>query len=152
MGLAETISSYLKKQKTLMSDLEKLRTENFLVLERKGILPSKRENSRLRDPLDFPVVPNQRTIVANILSIDTKSGSQQIVVNKGENTGAQVGQAMIDVHGVIGQVIKVGPYSSVGLLITDPKHSIPVELNRRASGPLLLELTNQKNFHYRLYR
>lgn len=131
MGLAETISSYLKKQKTLMSDLEKLRTENLqLSVRAQRYSAVKRENSRLRDLLDFPVVPNQRTIVANILSIDTKSGSQQIVVNKGENTGAQVGQAMIDVHGVIGQVIKVGPYSSVGLLITDPKHSIPVELNR----------------------
>lgn len=131
MGLAVTISSYLKKQKTLMSDLEKLRTENLqLSVRAQRFSAVKRENSRLRDLLDFPVVPNQRTIVANILSIDTKSGSQQIVVNKGENTGAQVGQAMVDVHGVIGQVIKVGPYSSVGLLITDPKHSIPVELNR----------------------
>tara|TARA_B100000900_G_scaffold397396_1_gene397683 strand:+ start:351 stop:1199 length:849 start_codon:yes stop_codon:yes gene_type:complete len=131
MGLAETISSYLKKQKTLISDLEKLRTENLqLSVRAQRYSAVKRENSRLRDLLDFPVVPNQRTIVANILSIDTKSGSQQIVVNKGGNTGAQVGQAMVDVHGVIGQVIKVGPYSSVGLLITDPKHSIPVELNR----------------------
>ena len=131
IGLTETISGYLKTQKTLINDLEKLRTENLLLSVRAQRYSAvKRENSRLRDLLDFPVAPDQRTIVANILSIDTKSGSQQIVVNKGENTGAQVGQAMVDVHGVIGQVIKVGPYSSIGLLITDPKHSIPVELNR----------------------
>ena len=131
IGFTETISSYLKTQKTLMNDLEKLRTENLqLSVRAQRYSAVKRENSRLRDLLDFPVVPDQRTIVANILSIDTKSGSQQIVVNKGENTGAQVGQAMVDVHGVIGQVIKVGPYSAIGLLITDPKHSIPVELNR----------------------
>ncbi len=131
IGLTETISSYLKTQKTLMNDLEKLRTENLqLSVRAQRYSAVKRENSRLRDLLDFPAVPDQRTIVANILSIDTKSGSQQIVVNKGENTGAQVGQAMVDVHGVIGQVIKVGPYSAIGLLITDPKHSIPVELNR----------------------
>ena len=153
MGLAETISSYLKKQKTLMSDLEKLRTENLqLSVRAQRYSAVKRENSRLRDLLDFPVVPNQRTIVANILSIDTKSGSQQIVVNKGENTGAQVGQAMIDVHGVIGQVIKVGPYSSVGLLITDPKHSIPVELNRTGLRAVVTGIDESKNFHYRLYR
>ncbi len=131
IGLTETISGYLKTQKTLINDLEKLRTENLLLSVRAQRYSAvKRENSRLRDLLDFPVAPDQRTIVANILSIDTKSGSQQIVVNKGENTGAQVGQAMVDVHGVIGQVIKVGPYSSIGLLITDPKHSIPVEINR----------------------
>ena len=131
IGLTETISGYLKTQKTLINDLEKLRAENLLLSVRAQRYSAvKRENSRLRDLLDFPVAPDQRTIVANILSIDTKSGSQQIVVNKGENTGAQVGQAMVDVHGVIGQVIKVGPYSSIGLLITDPKHSIPVEINR----------------------
>ena len=68
MGLAETISSYLKKQKPLMRDLEKLRTENLqLSVRAQRYSAVKRENSRLRDLLDFPVVPNQRTIVANIL-------------------------------------------------------------------------------------
>tara|TARA_A100001011_G_scaffold399538_2_gene508684 strand:- start:2731 stop:3594 length:864 start_codon:yes stop_codon:yes gene_type:complete len=145
IGLIETISSYLKTQKTLINDMEKLRTENLqLSVRAQRYSAVKRENSRLRDLLDFPVVPNQRTIVANILSIDTKSGSQQIVVNKGENTGAQVGQAMVDVHGVIGQVIKVGPYSSTGLLITDPKHSIPVELNRTGLRALVTGIDESK--------
>ncbi len=145
IGLTETISSYLKTQKTLINDMEKLRTENLqLSVRAQRYSAVKRENSRLRDLLDFPVVPNQRTIVANILSIDTKSGSQQIVVNKGENTGAQVGQAMVDVHGVIGQVIKVGPYSSIGLLITDPKHSIPVELNRTGLRALVTGIDESK--------
>ncbi len=145
IGLTETVSSYLKTQKTLINDMEKLRTENLqLSVRAQRYSAVKRENSRLRDLLDFPVVPNQRTIVANILSIDTKSGSQQIVVNKGENTGAQVGQAMVDVHGVIGQVIKVGPYSSIGLLITDPKHSIPVELNRTGLRALVTGIDESK--------
>ena len=145
IGLIETISSYLKTQKTLINDMEKLRTENLqLSVRAQRYSAVKRENSRLRDLLDFPVVPNQRTIVANILSIDIKSGSQQIVVNKGENTGAQVGQAMVDVHGVIGQVIKVGPYSSTGLLITDPKHSIPVELNRTGLRALVTGIDESK--------
>ena len=59
---------------------------------------------------------------------------------------------MIDVHGVIGQVIKVGPYSSVGLLITDPKHSIPVESNRTGLRAVVTGIDESKNFHYRLYR
>ena len=131
ISLAGTVSSYLKTQTALINDLKKLRTENLqLSVRAQRYSAVKRENSRLRDLLDYPAVPNQRTIIANILSIDTKSGSQQIVVNKGENTGAQVGQAIVDVDGVLGQLIRVGPYSSVGLLITDPKHSIPVELNR----------------------
>ena len=51
-----------------MRDLEKLRTENLqLSVRAQRYSAVKRENSRLRDLLDFPVVPNQRTIVANIL-------------------------------------------------------------------------------------
>ena len=131
VGLAGTISSYLKTQTVLINDLSKLRTENLqLSVRAQKYSALKRENSRLRDLLEFPVVPDQRTIIANILSIDTKSGLQQVVINKGENTGAPVGQAMVDVRGVLGQLIKVGPYSSIGLLITDPKHVIPVEINR----------------------
>ena len=114
VGLAGTISS-LKTQTVLINDLSKLRTENLqLSVRAQKYSALKRENSRLRDLLEFPVVPDQRTIIANILSIDTKSGLQQVVINKGENTGAQVGQAMVDVRGVLGQFIKVGPYSSIG--------------------------------------
>ncbi len=41
-----------------------------------------------------------------------------------------MGQPLIDAHGVMGQVIHVSPFSSSALLITDPSHALPVQLNR----------------------
>jgi len=37
---------------------------------------------------------------------------------------------MVDADGVVGQVIEAGLLSSQGLLISDPDHALPVEVNR----------------------
>jgi rod shape-determining protein MreC len=42
----------------------------------------------------------------------------------------QVGQAVIDAHGIMGQVIEALPNTATVLLITDPTHAIPVTIER----------------------
>ena len=42
----------------------------------------------------------------------------------------QVGQAVIDAGGLMGQVVEVSPLQSVVLLLTDPDHAIPVTVAR----------------------
>ena len=39
-------------------------------------------------------------------------------------------RAVLDAHGVVGQVIRALPLSSEVMLITDPEHAIPVQVNR----------------------
>ena len=45
------------------------------------------------------------------------------------------GQAVIDEHGVMGQVINVNPESSTTILISDPDHAIPVQFIRSGVRP-----------------
>jgi len=52
------------------------------------------------------------------------------VINKGQREGAYYGQPVVDADGVMGQIIHVGPFSSTVLLITDPSHALPVQINR----------------------
>jgi rod shape-determining protein MreC len=74
--------------------------------------------------------------------------SRQIVLNKGSAQGIHEGQPIIDAYGVMGQVVQVTPFTSTAMLITDPNHAIPVEVNRNGlrsvargtSDPGLLEL------------
>ena len=68
--------------------------------------------------------------LAEIISVETDPLRQRIVINKGANAGVTVNQSVIDGSGVLGQVARVGPFSSEVILITDPEHAIPVQVTR----------------------
>ena len=44
--------------------------------------------------------------------------------------GVQLGQAVIDEIGVVGQVTRVFPYMSEVTLVTDKDHAVPVKVER----------------------
>lgn len=88
------------------------------------------ENARLRDLLHSSQVLKEKVLVADILDTSADPYRHTLKLSKGENDGVFAGQALIDAHGVLGQVSEVNAYSSVAVLITDPNHSIPVEIQR----------------------
>jgi rod shape-determining protein MreC len=71
-----------------------------------------------------------RVLIAEIMSISQDPYRHQIVLNRGARDGVYKGQALVDASGIMGQVVQVDPETSVALLITDPDHGIPVEVNR----------------------
>jgi rod shape-determining protein MreC len=88
------------------------------------------ENERIRELLSSAASLQMRVLIAEILNVSQDPYSQQIVLNKGERDGVYKGQALVDASGIMGQVIEVNPATSVALLITDPEHAVPVEINR----------------------
>ncbi len=88
------------------------------------------ENQRLRELLNAAQAHDYQVDVASLLSMDLDPFRHQLVLNRGDRHGVVPGQALIDAHGVMGQVHRVGPLTSQALLITDASHSIPVEVNR----------------------
>ncbi len=115
----------------LLEENEHLRTENQLLSAKNQRFSAlENENQRLRKLLDSSSALNQDVVVADVLAIETTPSARQIILNKGSNQGVYVGQPMLDANGVIGQVSQVGPFSSTGLLITDPRHALPVLINR----------------------
>lgn len=88
------------------------------------------ENERLRELLASASSLNERVLIAEIVQTSQDPYRQQIELNKGQRDGVYRGQALVDAWGVMGQVIQVNPTTSTALLITDPEHSVPVEVNR----------------------
>jgi rod shape-determining protein MreC len=106
------------------------------------------ENAELRGLTSaLPPLIKQWTI-AEIVSVDTNSLRQRLVINKGGRDGVKANTAVVDGSGVIGQVARVGPWSSEVILVTDPEHALPVQVTRNGlrsiavgsgdSGELLL--------------
>jgi rod shape-determining protein MreC len=88
------------------------------------------ENARLRAMLEATASVRDEVRVAEIMSVSANPFRHLLVIDKGTRNGVYDGQAMIDADGVVGQVIEAGLLSSQGLLISDPDHALPVEVNR----------------------
>ncbi len=115
----------------LLLEMSRLNAERLLTharLQRFTALES--ENARLRAMLDATTKVRDQVQVAEIMSASSNPFRHILVINKGSRDGVFNGQAMIDADGVIGQVIEAGLLSSHGVLISDPDHALPVEVNR----------------------
>lgn len=88
------------------------------------------ENQRIRELLASTTNIKDRVQIAEIIAVNQDPYRHQIMLNKGSNDGVYRGQALVDATGIMGQIVEVGPNTSQALLITDPDHGIPVEINR----------------------
>lgn len=115
-----------------------LETENKALREKQLILEARlgkfqaleAENRRIRELLSSANNLTERVLIAEIVNINQDPYRHQIALNKGTRDGVYRGQALVDASGILGQIIEVGPTTSQALLITDPDHGIPVEINR----------------------
>jgi rod shape-determining protein MreC len=88
-----------------------------------------RENSELRGLREALPPVAERWLAAEIVDTPNKF-RQRALINRGAANGAFKGQALLDDRGVIGQTTHVGPFSAEVILITDPEHAIPVQIER----------------------
>ena len=115
----------------LQLENSRLRAERLLTnarLQKYSALEA--ENMRLRAMLEATPRSSDRIRVSEIMSVSANPFRHVIVVDKGTRDGVFDGQAMVDAQGVVGQVIEAGLLSSQGILISDPDHALPVEVNR----------------------
>ena len=69
-------------------------------------------------------------LIAELVNVSADPLKQQIVINKGADDGVYVGQPAIDAYGLMGQVVEVNAQQARVILISDSRHSIPVQINR----------------------
>jgi len=129
------ISTWMDKQfssqNSLIEENARLHGENLLLktqLQQFTALQS--ENMRLRSLLLSSRKLADDLLIAETISVDMDPYKRQIVVNKGSRQGIFKGQPIVDAYGVMGQVNEPGLISSAAILITDPSHAIPVQVNR----------------------
>jgi rod shape-determining protein MreC len=109
----------------------RLKAEKLLTSARLLELESLRaENDRLRAMLDARLQVRNDVRVAGIMSVDANPFRHSIILDIGGSEGVYDGQALLDADGVVGQVIDVTPFNAEALLISDPDHTLPVEVLR----------------------
>jgi len=88
------------------------------------------ENTRLNDLLKASSIVDEIVVRVQLTGESPDPYVKRILINKGSTEGVFVGQPVIDASGLMGQVVEVEPLASWVLLITDPQHSTPVQINR----------------------
>jgi rod shape-determining protein MreC len=89
-----------------------------------------RENAQLRGLKDALPSVSERWLVAEVVNVQLNSLRQRVLLNRGGSNGVFRGQAVLDERGLLGQTVHVGPWSAEVILITDPEHAVPVQVER----------------------
>jgi len=122
----------LSTRRDLQEENASLRTQQLVLntqLQKLEALEA--ENMRLRALLDSSFQVGKRPmLIAELLSVDMDPYRHQIEINKGNLDRLYEGQPLLDSQGIMGQLIHVGPFTATAMLITDPSHAIPVQINR----------------------
>lgn len=133
------VASLFTSKEDLQAENEALRAR-LLILERRALkyaaLAS--ENNELRQLMNSSEVLDDRVIVGEVVAVSPDPFSHEIVINKGSRDGVEVGQAILDANGLMGQVEQTSSFTSRVLLVSDSSHAVPVEVVRNGLRAILL--------------
>ena len=112
---------------------EQLRATEIAALRRADL---ERENGMLRR-LDTAVRDvAEKWLAARVLAYESLPIRHRLTLDRGTRDGVFRGQVVVAGRGVLGQTLAVGPFSSEVILLSDPEHSVPVQILRTGQRTL----------------
>jgi rod shape-determining protein MreC len=127
----EWMTSSLSTRRALLDENQTLRNgalENDLKLLRLEAI--EQENQRLRGLVSAGPRDAERTQMATVLRVDLDRLRHRVLIDRGARDGVNRGQPIIDSRGIFGQTSNVGPLASEVILLSDPTHAVPVQIQR----------------------
>ena len=127
-------SNFVEEKKTIeqleqkIEELEKQNTAMKINLQRIDVLEN--EVSRLRSIRSQMNNSLKNIRIAQITQMDVIPNKKSVQINVGSNYKTKVGQTVMGVNGLLGQVVEVNVYSSKVLLITDNDSNVPAKIAR----------------------
>lgn len=137
------LTENLTDRSALLEENARLREKQaFLNVQLQKLTTLEAENRRLRSLLESAVNTPERVLIAELLAVDFDPYRHHILLNRGRQHGLYVGQPVLDQHGIIGQIVRADPLTSTAILITDPNHALPIQINRTGARTLALGTGN----------
>ncbi len=120
-----------RENQRLQQEIDRLRTENLVTNE---LLL---ENERLRDALNFKRLQPPSSIMAQVIGKVLSPASSTITINKGSEDGIRKDMAVITSSGVVGRIQTVLSGTASVILLTDPRSTLAVRVERNREEGLL---------------
>lgn len=119
----------LRENAALRRQVRKLTAENAALRELAAQRDVLRHQLGLKRSVQVPMV------AADVVSRKASAWFYTAVINKGSRSGIELGAAVIDHRGLVGQVAQVGPFSAQIVSLADPGSSVAGMVQRsRSSG------------------
>ncbi len=139
--------SWLKEsfatREALQKEVDALRaqlTEQQLITMRQAALAN--ENATLRGLNQALPDVIEKRLVGEVINVEITKVRQRLLVNRGSQSQVYKSQPVVTGDGVIGQVLRYGPYSAEIILITDAEHALPVQVLRSGVRTIALGTDN----------
>ncbi|URJ25356.1 rod shape-determining protein MreC [Candidatus Blochmannia ocreatus (nom. nud.)] len=113
------IENNMLRQELLLKKSELLLIEQY-----------KKDNFKLYELINTPLILNKKKIITRVLFINTDPYNNTILINHGKINDIYIGQPVLTDKGIVGQVISTNKHTSRILLICDPKHALSVQIQR----------------------
>lgn len=124
-------SSIFEARDKLQIENRALRTElRKLELATMRNAALERENAQLRGLKQALPPLTEKWLAGEVISVESSTLRQRLVINRGANHKVFKGQSVVASAGLLGQTLRVGPWSAEVILITDPEHAVPVQIVR----------------------
>ncbi len=123
------VKNIINTRDDLMRENLRLKSDQLLLQSQlQRLISIESENNYLKSLLlSAQKTTKNKTLIAELLSVDFEPFVNQVVVNKGSRDGVYLGQSVLDANGVMGQIIEVGPITSRVMLINDSHSGIAVQ-------------------------
>ena len=141
-NLPRTFINELIRESSNIEDLEiqlgVLEKENIsLKIQLQELNSLKDENTRLRKISKASNITSKKQTIVKVINNTASPNKRVVAIDKGEKHGIYVGQNVIGINGLVGQIIDTTFVSSKVILITDPSHTIPAVINRTGANILV---------------
>ncbi len=128
---ASALRDAIVSRQTLTTQRDALQSELLVAQAQLSRLDSvQRENERLRLLMGGTRGLQLQVQLASLADIDLDPFRHRIVLDRGGRAGVRSGLAIIDGSGLVGQVTQVTALRANGILISDPSHAVPVQVQR----------------------
>jgi len=130
--LFETRGSLRAENEALQNQVRELtlRTQTFEAMER--------ENAQLRALADSLPPLVQKSLLADVVNAELTHRRQRLVINKGDAAGLYRSQVLVDATGLVGQLVRVGPWNAEVMLISDVEAAVPVQIVRSGERSIVV--------------
>ena len=128
---ANNLSEAMRSQAYLLQknkQLEKQKLQLEVEIQRYQSLIS--ENANLYRLLGISKRTEQKTLVAEVVSIEMSPFARKMLINKGSYHGVYDGLPVLDAKGVVGKVIHTTDFLSSVQLLSNPNHVLPIVVQR----------------------
>ena len=133
-SISDSVNNNFQSRSYLIGENQRLKEQQLTLqfrLQKQEHLEA--ENQRLNELLNASSIVDERGVLAQVTGESPDPFIKRVLINKGSSDGVFVGQPVLDAYGLMGQVIEVEPFTSWVLMITDPQHSTPIQVNRNGN-------------------